>query len=130
MKLIGYLFALMGLFGLYENQLILGGIIFVLGGFIARKVSPSIRSSGLLLMLLSIAYGYHNSFTVLVIFLIFVGFVMACFNSRRTSSHSDNGGYSSDYSGDWGFDIHFSASNSGCGGDSGGDSGGGDGGGD
>lgn len=114
MKIVGYLLAFLGLFLLYENQLIMGGIVFFAGGFIARKLFVSIRSSGVMLMTISIAFGYHNEFSVSIIFLIFIGFIMACFNTKRTR---DNDG--------WGFDIDFSSIGSGSS-DGGGFDGGGD----
>ncbi|NRB41971.1 MAG: hypothetical protein HRU20_26440 [Pseudomonadales bacterium] len=74
----------------------------------------SIRSSGVMLLVISIAFAYHNGFTPLVLFLILVGFVLACFNSKRVNG-----------SGGWGFDIDFSSigsgSSDGGGGDCGGD---------
>ena len=114
MNILGYLLALAGLFLLYENQLIIGGLVFFAGGFIAKKLFISIRSSGVMLMTISIAFGYHNEFSGLVIFLILVGFIMACFNSKRTR---DSDG--------WGFDIDFSSIGSGSN-DGGGFDGGGD----
>lgn len=120
MSLIGHLIALAGLYALYTNGIIIGGILFFLGGFLARKLSFCFRSSGVMLMLLSTAYGFHNEYTPTIFFLIFMGFVLACFNTRRSSSN-DNGG--------WGFDIDLSSSGSGSDSCGGGDSGGGGGGG-
>ena len=112
MYIVGYLLALAGLFLLYDNQLFIGGIVFFVGGFLAKKLFVSIRSSGVMLMTVSIAFGYHNENSPLVLFLVFVGFVLACFNTKRTK---DDG---------WGFDIDFSSfgsDSSDSGGDGGGD---------
>ena len=89
--------------------MVFGGIIFFLGGFIAGKLFICLRSGGVLTMVVSIAYGYHNEFTPTVLFIIFVGFVFACFNTTR---RSDNG---------WGIDMDFSSFGSSS--DSGGDGG-------
>jgi hypothetical protein len=115
MSLVGYILALIGIYGLYNGDLILGGIIFFVGGFFAKKLFFSIRSSGVMTMALSIAYGYHNEYSPTILFLIFIGFVLACFNSKRESR--DDG---------WGIDFDFSSlgSNSHSDGDGGGDCGG------
>ncbi len=123
MNIVWYLMALLGLYGLYAGKLLLGSIAFCVGGLLAGKLFPSLRSSGVVLLAVSTAYGYHNAYTPLVFFLIFVGFVLACFHPSGTAGHYDAG---------WGFDIDFSDSGSGagCGSDSGSDGcGGGDGGG-
>lgn len=115
MSIIGHLIALIGLYALYTGAIIFGGVLFFLGGFIAGKLFICLRSGGVLTMVVSIAYGYHNEFTPTVLFIIFVGFVLACFNTKRTSRRSDDG---------WGIDIDFASfgSSSGSGG---GDCGGG-----
>ena len=107
--IIGHLIAFLGLFSLYAGAMVFGGIIFFLGGFIAGKLFICLRSGGVLTMVVSIAYGYHNEFTPTVLFIIFVGFVFACFDTKR---RSDNG---------WGIDMDFSSFGSSS--DSGGDGG-------
>jgi hypothetical protein len=114
MSIIGHLIALLGLYGLYAGEIVIGSIILFGGGFLASKLFFCLRSSGVMTMVISIAYGYHNEFTPTVLFLIFVGFILACFNTRRGSRGYDNG---------WGFDFDFSSSGSGSdfgGGDCGG----------
>jgi len=112
MSTVGYLIALLGLYVLYTGSIAFGGVIFFLGGFIAGRLFICLRSGGILTMIVSIAYGYHNEFTPTVLFLVFVGFVLACFNTKRSSRRSDDG---------WGFDIDFSSLGSGS--DNGGDGG-------
>lgn len=118
MYIVGYFLALVGLFLLYENQLALGGLLFFAGGFIAQKLFISIRSSGVVLMAVSIAFGFHNEYSPWVLFLIFVGFVLACFNTSTTTNRSSG-------SDGWGFDIDFSSMGSDSGDCGGGDGGGG-----
>lgn len=103
MNVIGHLIALLGLYILYTGALIFGGVVFFLGGFIARKLFITLRSSGVLTMVVSIAYGYHNEFTPTVLFIVFMGFVLACFNTRRASRRTEDG---------WGIDFNFSSSGS------------------
>ena len=114
MTIMSYLIALAGLFLLYDNQLIVGGLLFFVGGFFAKKLFISIRSSGVMLLTVSIAFGFHNYYSPIVLFLMLTGFIMACFSTKRT--RGDDG---------WGFDIDFSSTGSGScdggGGDCGGD---------
>lgn len=116
MSIIGHVIALLGLYGLYAGEIIIGGIIFFVGGLLASKLFFCLRSSGVMTMVISVSYGFHNEFTPTVLFLIFVGFVLACFNTRRSSQGYDNG---------WGFDFDFSSSGSGSDFGGGGDCGGG-----
>ena len=116
MKPLGYLLVLLSLYVLYQGTIIFGAILFFLGGFIAGKLFISLRSTGVLILVSSIAYGYHNAFSPTVFFIIFVGFVLACFNTRRSSQRSDDG---------WGIDIDFSSFGSSSDNDGGGDCGGG-----
>lgn len=119
MYIVGYLLAALAMYLLYLNELVVGGIIFLAGGVIASRLSLSVRSAGVLLMVISIAYGSHNGFDPLVLFLIFISFIMANFNSSRSSDGEDW---------DWGFDFDWSDLWSGDGfdGDGDGDGGGGD----
>jgi len=119
MNLIGYGLVLCALYLLFVNQLVIGVITFIVGGFLVKRVSFSLRSVGVVLLVASISYGYHNSFTPLVLFLIFVGFVLACFNTHRTNR--DDGV-------EWGIDIGeiFSSSDSNDSGFGGGGDGGSD----
>ena len=114
MSIIGHLIALLGLYVLYIGAIIWGSILFSLGGIVAHKLYVSLRSSGFVNMVISIAYGYHNEFTPLVLFLIFVGFVLACFTTKRASRDSGDG---------WGINLDLSSGSSSDGG--GGDCGGG-----
>lgn len=109
MFMVGHLIALLGLYGLYKNWLMIGAVVFFIGGYFAKKISISIRSAGIMLLVVSTAYGYHNGYEPQVLFFMFAGFVMACFNSKRTTEGCD-----------WGFDIDFSDTGSGCDGDGGG----------
>lgn len=115
MNIIGYLISLLGLYSLYQGDLVLGGIIFFVGGFLASKIAICIRSSGVMTLVISTFYGYHNEFSPAVLFILLIGFVLACFNTRRTLDNTH-----------WGIDFDFSS----LGSDSGSDCGGGDGGGD
>lgn len=119
---LGYLLVAAGLYGFYIGEIVLAALLFSFGGFLAKKLFISIRSTGVITMVTAIAYGFHHEYTELVLCIIFVGFVLACFNSKRSSSR-DGGGDGS--GGEWGIDFDFS---SGSGSDSGG-WGGGDGGG-
>jgi hypothetical protein len=119
MNIIGYGLVLCAAYFLFVNHIVIGLFTFVVGGFFAKRVSFSFRSVGVVLLVTSIPYGYHNGFTQLVLFLIFIGFVLACFNTRRTNR---NDGV------EWGIDIGkiLSSSDSGdsgfgSGGDGGGD---------
>jgi hypothetical protein len=111
MNIIGYLISLLGLYSLYQGDLVLGCVIFFVGGFLANKISISIRSSGVMILLVATAYGYHHEFSQSVFFILLIGFALACFNTKRTSGRSD-----------WGFDFDFSSlgSDSDCGGSDGG----------
>ena len=98
MNIIGYFLVLVGLFFLYGNELVIGGLGFSIGGFLAKKLSISIRSAGVMLMVVPIAYGYHYEYEPIVIVLIVVGFVLANVNSKGTFERNE-----------WGFDIDFSS---------------------
>ncbi len=104
MYIIGHILTLCGLYFLYENELVIGSIVFFMGGFLAKKIYISIRSFGLILMVSSTAYGYHNGYELLILFLIFIGFVLASFNTKHTSDRES-----------WGFDMDFSSFGSGDG---------------
>lgn len=100
MSIIGHLIAIIGLYCLFLGETAIGSIIVFIGGFLASKLSFSLRSCGVMIMVTLIPYGYHNEYTPTIIFLIFIGFVLACFNTRRTSqTHSDG----------WGIDLDFSS---------------------
>ena len=118
MNLIGYGLVLGAGYLLFVNQIVIGVITFVVGGFLANRVSFSFRSAGVVLLVGCIPYGYHNSFTPLVLFLILIGFVLACFNTRRANR---------DDVVEWGIDIGeiFSSSGSNDSGFGGGSDGGG-----
>jgi len=112
MTIIGHLIALLGLYGLYSGWLVVGCLGFLVGGVLAGKLFFCLRSGGVLAMVTSFAYGYHNEFTPMVIWIIFIGAVFACFNSKRVTQTNDNG---------WGFSFDVSSgSDSGGGGDCGG----------
>ncbi|NRB42674.1 MAG: hypothetical protein HRU20_30100 [Pseudomonadales bacterium] len=115
MVIVGYILALAGLFLLYENQLVIGAVIFFVGGFLAEKLYLSIRSAGVMILAVSIAWAYQNELSGIILFLILVGFVLACFNSKRTNGSAG-----------WGFDIDFTSIGSGSNDGGGGDCGGGD----
>ena len=83
MSTVGYLIALLGLYVLYTGSIAFGGVIFFLGGFIAGRLFICLRSGGILTMIVSIAYGYHNEFTPTVLFLVFVGFVFKVLQSNK-----------------------------------------------
>jgi len=117
-QIIGYLFSLAGIYALYSGDLIIGGIAFAVGGFIATKLFICLRSAGVVLLVVSISYGYHFAYTAEVLFLIALGFLLACMNIKHASRHYDNG---------WGIDIQLFSGDSGSGGGS--DFGGSDGGG-
>jgi len=114
MNIIGHLIALTGLYILYAGEIVFGGILFFFGGFLAKKLFFSLRSAGVMTMVIAIAHGFHHGFTPIILLIAFVGFVLACFNTRRSNQRSDGG---------WGFDIEFSDFGSGS--DGGGDCGGG-----
>jgi len=113
MILIGYLAALFALYVFYVGEVIAGSILFIVGGWLAKKLFFCLRSIGVVTMVVSIAYGFHHGYTPLVLFGVFIGFVFACFNTRRTSKDCGSG---------WGFDFDLSSlgSDSDCGGDGGG----------
>ena len=113
MIIVGYLVVFVGLLFLYEKELVIGGVVFFIGGFLAKRLFVSIRSAGVMLMVVPIAYGYHYEYDPILIVLIFIGFVLASFNTKRTSERNE-----------WGFDIDLSSFGSDSGGDSGSDGGG------
>lgn len=127
MNMIGYLLAAVGLYALYTNGIVLGCVVFFIGGLLAGKLFFCLRSLGVIIIAASVAYGYHNSFTPEVLFCLAVGVFLATFNRNRSSRNNDG-----DDDG-WGIDIDFFSSDSdsrcnnrdsgSCGGDS---SGGGD----
>ena len=86
------------------------------GGLLAKRMSVSVRSIGILIMVTATAWGFHHGFDPYVWAAIVVGFLMA--NAKNRSKEST----------DWGFDFDFSPSGSGSG-SSGGYDGGSDGGG-
>ena len=105
MKILGYLLALFGIYCLYINVIIAGGIFLFVGGFFSKKISISIRGSGVLLMLLSFAYGWHNEFTAFIIILTTVGFVMAHTKNREaliSNQHAESYDLEDH---EWGFDF-------------------------
>ena len=106
MFLLGYLAATLGLILMYFNELLLGGIVFFLAGWFANRLSLSLRSSGLIIMLESIAYGYHNTFSSTVIACTIIGFLLA--NCRSKSSKEDV----AETVVEWGFDIFSSGGSS------------------
>lgn len=116
MSIIGHLIALLGLFGLYAGEILFGSIVFFVGGFLASKLFICLRSGGVMMMVTSIAYGYHDEYSLLLLLLIFAGFVLACFNTSQASRNHIKG---------WGFDIDLyspgSESDFGGDGDGGGD---------
>lgn len=111
--IIGYLIAIAGLIGLYSNELILGTALFMLGGFLSKGLFFSIHSVGVVLMVVSMAYGYHHEFSSTVIILIVVGFILATFTKKSRRADSK----------EWGFEIDIGDffSGSSDGGDDGGD---------
>lgn len=116
MRWVGIIITLVGVFCLYKGDLVVGGLLFVFGGFVAQGLSPSLRSAGVVLMVMAIAYGFRDAFNLWVIGLVFAGFVLANFNSRRSSNYFE-----------WGFDLDyldFFDSGSDGGGDGGSDGGG------
>lgn len=96
--MIGYLIALLGLYSLFQGDLIVGGVIFFIGGFSARKITICLRSVGVMTLVIATAYGYHNEFSPTVLFILLIGFILACFNTKRTSGN--------DY---WGIDFDLSS---------------------
>lgn len=110
MALIGYLIVLASLLLLYKNVLILGAIAFFVGGFLAQKVYVGIRGAGVVLLVVTLAYGYHNGFSPLVVVLIVVGAVMASSKSKHREDRNE-----------WGFSIEMLSN---MGSDSDGDGGG------
>ena len=116
MEIIGYLVTFLSLYMLYVGEIVVGGFLFILGGVLAKKVFFCVRSFGVVVMVISIAYGYHTSFSPYILFIVFIGFVMACFNTRRTSDRIDSA---------WGIDFDLSSLGSDSS-DSGGFDGGGD----
>lgn len=114
MSIIGYSITLLSLYTLYVGEVFFGLVVFIVGGFLAKKLFMCLRSLGVVMMLGCTAFGFHNAYTPMVLFLIFIGFIFACFNTKRTSQHDGNGGWGID------FDAFSSGSDSGGGGDCGG----------
>jgi len=110
-KLLGYIFSIAGLYGLYINEIPFGGLLFFVGGFVAGTIKLRLRGIGVMLIVVPTAYGYHNEFTLLVVGLIVVGVLLACTGKGRNYD-----------GGEWGIDlggIDFSSGGDGC--DGGGD---------
>ncbi|WP_111977841.1 hypothetical protein [Algibacillus agarilyticus] len=113
--LMGYFISTLGGLFLYKGELTLGIIVFFIGGLLAQKVSISIRSTGLILMIGSITYGYHHAYEPKILCLIVIGFILACWKNKRCRERHD-----------WGFDlVEIIGSDNGSSAN-GGDSGGGD----
>ena len=117
MNLIGYSIVALALYLLFVGQVFIGVVLFTIGGYVVKKLFISLRSLGVVLLVGSISYGLKNGFTAAVLFIMLVGFVMGCFNRRRTENDYDPG---------WGIDIgellsDSDSSDSGFGGDGGGD---------
>lgn len=115
MFIIGYLLVALALFGFYQGELVLGAILFITGGYLAEKLFFCLRSLGVCLMVISVAYGAHHGWTPWVLGLIATGFVLGNFGTRH-AGHAEG----------WGFDIDLSDA---ADGDGGFGAGGGDGGG-
>ena len=115
--LTGYALTVTGLLLLYAGNLVAGALLFIFGGYLAEKLWFSIRSTGVVVLVISIAFGIHNDFSLWLLLIMLLSFVMACFTSRRGHGREGRGG--------WGFDIELSDFGSG-GGDGGGCGGGGD----
>lgn len=96
MNLIGYSIVLAAIYLLFIGNIVVGLILFTVGGLLAKKLYASFRSLGVTLLVGSVSYGYHNGYSTFILFLIFLGFVLACFNKRR--SGRDDGI-------EWGIDL-------------------------
>ncbi|CAA0097501.1 Uncharacterised protein [BD1-7 clade bacterium] len=95
MKSIGFVLILLGLGEFYLGEIVIGAFLFFIGGLIARTLSFSLRSSGVLLFASSTAVGLHDGFSAGVIFLMCLGAFLACFRSSRSRSDAA----------DWGIDL-------------------------
>ncbi len=114
MSIIGHLIALIGLYCCFRGEILIGSVIFAVGGFLARKLHIGPRSAGVVLFVASIAYGYNNAYSASVFCVIVVAFAIACLPGFGLSDSDDEG---------WGFsrDLFSSGSDGESGGDGGGD---------
>lgn len=79
MKLLGILSALTGLILLFVNWIFLGSAILAAGLWIAGLIKVNGRGIGSMLIIGSLAYGIHHSFTYLVVSILLLGiFLVAC----------------------------------------------------
>jgi len=105
--IIGYLLAIIACYLLYEGALIVGLLLFFVGGFLSGNLKISVSSLGIIMVIGGGAYGYHHEFTLEVVITMIVGFILSGFGGR---------------SGGWEIDLgDFFDSGSDGGGDGGGD---------
>jgi len=126
MSIISYFLIGLSFFLLYENHWVLGLCLFSVGGFLEKKLFFSLRSIGVVMLLGSISYGYHNGFTLGVIIIAVLGFLLACTNGSKNTRGGDSGGVGStgNCENGWGFEFDSDGSFFGDS-DGGGDGGGG-----
>lgn len=108
MKIFGYLLTLLALYLLLVGEVYFGAIFFVVGGGFSQKLTFSLRSLGLVIEVTAIAYGYHYGFSPGVILVMFVAFILACFNNKRADGGAG-----------WGLDLDFPSFGGGFDGDGG-----------
>jgi len=107
----GYMIVFASLYALYHGDVFFGAVAFIVGGVLAKKLFFCLRSTGVITMVISISYGYHNGYNAFMFFAICIGFLMACFNGGETLQSSKDGA--------WGINLDLFGSDSGS--DGGGD---------
>ena len=88
---IGYALAAIGLYCLYDGLIVVGAILFLVGGFLSGGFTVGLSCVSILSLISSLAYGFHNEFTTTIIILCIVSAVLATV-SRGGGSSGDGGG--------------------------------------
>lgn len=101
---IGNLIALASLYALYTNAIALGCIMLFIGGLLAGKLFFCTRSLGVIIIAGSTAFGFHNSFSTLVLLCLAIGIILALGLFRQRSSNNGGGG-----DGEGWFNLDFSS---------------------
>lgn len=96
MRIAGTLLAIAGMALLYKNNLYIGILAFVLGGFLAKGLYLSVKSLGIVGGAFLVPYGYHNEFTPFIYVLLAICFVLIFFARRRIDSSG---------AAEWGFEF-------------------------
>lgn len=82
-KIFAYSLVLVSAYMFYLGFLIPGALIFCFGGWLAGKLYFSLRSLGVVMLVCAVATGFHHGFSVPVIVVAVLGFLLANLSGRR-----------------------------------------------